>query len=396
MQLENRPGGGLPHPDADSERHSRRVAEHIADRIRQAGGSLSFAEYMQEALYAPGLGYYSAGSRKFGPGGDFVTAPEISPLFGHVIARQAAPVLAAMGGGDIFEPGAGTGALAVSLLGKLDELGSLPNRYLILEVAADLAERQRQLIEAELPAHVDRVHWISELPQGFSGLVVANEVLDALPVERFRMVKGRVEQLRVGLTGEGFGWLAAPAPELLASSVAEIEADIGRRLEDGFESELSLGLAGWVGDLAASLRRALVLLIDYGVSRREYYAPDRSSGWLRCHFRHCAHDDPLLYPGIQDLTAWVDFSAAANAAATHGLQVAGFVSQAHWLLGGGLEAELRDFAEHPAETRVRLSSQVKLLTLPAEMGENFKCLALTTGDIETPAVFAEYDRAHLL
>jgi SAM-dependent MidA family methyltransferase len=395
MQQTKRLGTELPRPDADSERHSLAVAAHIAERIHAAGGSISFAEFMQEALYAPGLGYYSAGATKFGPAGDFVTAPEISPLFGRTVAHQAAPVLAALGGGDILEPGAGTGSLAIALLGKLEELRCLPERYLILEVSADLAERQRCLIAEQLPTLVDRVHWIADLPADFRGVVVANEVLDALPVERFRMNDAQVTQLRVGFSDGRFEWRHAPAPALLEEAVRAVESAIGRRLEDGFESELSLGLAGWIGDLAAALDEALVLLVDYGVSRREYYAADRSAGWLRCHFRQHVHDDPLILPGIQDLTAWVDFTAAAEAASTAGLRVAGYLTQAHWLLGGGLEAELRSFAELPVAEQIRLSAQVKLLTLPGEMGENFKCLALGKGDIEAPAVFSA-DRAHLL
>jgi SAM-dependent MidA family methyltransferase len=396
MQQTKRLVEALPRPDADSERHSSAVAAHIAERIRAAGGSVSFAEFMQEALYAPRLGYYSAGAAKFGAGGDFVTAPEISPLFGRVVAHQAAPVLAALGGGDILEPGAGSGALAISILGKLEELRCLPERYLILEVSADLAERQRRLVAEKLPTLVDRVHWIAGLPTDFRGVVVANEVLDALPVERFGMAGRRVMQLRVGAADGGFAWRQAPAPTLLEEAVRDVESVIGRKLEDGFESELSLGLGGWIGDLAASLDEALVLLVDYGVSRREYYAADRRTGWLRCHFRHHVHDDPLILPGIQDLTAWVDFTAVAEAATAAGLRVAGYLTQAHWLLGGGLEAELQAFAELPVAEQIRLSGQVKLLTLPGEMGENFKCLALGTGAVEAPAVFSAADRAHLL
>jgi SAM-dependent MidA family methyltransferase len=203
-------------------------------------------------------------------------------------------------------------------------------------------------------------------------------------------------QLRVGLDNGRLAWCDAPAPGNLESAVRRVEADIGRPLEDGYVSEVSLGLAGWIADLADAVDEALVLLSDYGVPRREYYAADRSTGWLRCHFRHRVHDDPLILPGIQDITSWVDFSVAAKAAEAAGLHIAGFLTQAHWLLGGGLEEELRSFTELPIPEQVRLSGQVKLLTLPAEMGENFKCLALGKGNIEAPAVFGSYDRAHLL
>ena len=397
MQHSIHPEDGLPRPDIDSEAHSRVAAGRLAELIEASGGSLSFAEFMQEALYAPGFGYYSAGATKFGPDGDFVTAPELSRLFGYVIARQAAPILATLGGGDILEPGAGSGSLAVSMLTRLEELDCLPRRYLIFEVSPDLADRQKRRIEVEIPQHLDRVRWIADWPSGFRGVVVANEVLDALPVERFCIDGEQVKQLRVGLDDDGgFGWHAAPAPGNLESAVRRIEADIGRQLEDGYVSEVSLGLSGWIGDLAGAMDEALILLSDYGVSRREYYAADRARGWLRCHFRHRVHDNPLLLPGIQDITSWVDFSAVARAAEPAELRIEGYLSQAYWLLCGGLEEELQAFTELPISEQVRLSRQVKLLTLPAEMGENFKCLALSKGKIDAPDVFGHYDRAQSL
>ena len=391
MQPVNRTAAGLPDVDEASSAHSAAVATHIRGLMDAGGGSISFAEFMQAALYAPGLGYYVAGARKLGHAGDFVTAPEISPLFGRVLARLAAPVLEQVGG-DIFEPGAGSGALAVSILGKLNELGILPERYLVLEVSPDLRERQMQLLALELPALADRVHWITAIPASFSGVVIANEVADALPVERFRIRAGRVEQARVACDDRQF----AAAPAYLESLVRQVEADIGTPLPDGFQSEVSPGLMNWVADLSAAVHEGLVLLIDYGVSRREYYAADRSSGWLRCHFRHHAHNDPLVLPGIQDLTAWVDFTAVADAARRAGLQVASYLTQAHLLLGGGLEKDLGEFTELPIDEQVRLSGQVKLLTLPAEMGENFKCLALSRGSVELHPVFTSYSRAHTL
>ena len=386
---------GLPEVDAASAAHSAAAAAHIRGLMDAGGGSISFAEFMQAALYAPALGYYVAGARKLGRGGDFVTAPEISPLFGRVLARLAAPVLD-RAGGDIFELGAGSGALAVSMLRKLDELESLPDRYLILEISPDLRERQQELLVAEVPALADRVHWLSVLPESFVGVVIANEVADALPVERFRIRSGKVEQARVTYDAGRFVWRFAKAPENLETLVRQIEGDLGGVLPEGYVSEVSPGLVTWVGDLAAATREGLMLLIDYGVSRREYYAADRSSGWLRCHFRHHAHDDPLVLPGIQDLTAWVDFSAAAGAAQRAGMRVCAYLTQAHLLIGGGLEQELEDFDNLAIVEQVRLSGQVKLLTLPAEMGENFKCLMLSRGPVEPDPVFANYSRAQAL
>lgn len=396
MQPKNDDWSELPEPDTDSAAHSQQVAAFIRNAIEAAGGSISFAEYMQLALYAPGLGYYSAGTTKLGAGGDFVTAPEISPLFGRVLARQSADVLEQLGGGDVFEPGAGSGSLALSMLEKLDELGALPDRYLILEVSADLKNRQEALFRTKAPRYLDRVSWVSEFPQGFRGVVVANEVADAMPVERFLIRDRDVLQARVAIEENGFRWCYAPAPQLLCNAVRDIESEIDAEFDDGYESDVSLALGNWVGDLAESIEKGFVFLIDYGTTRREYYAPDRHQGWLRCHFRHRAHNNPLILPGIQDLTAWVDFSAVAQAAVASGMTVAGYVTQAHLLVNGGLDQELADFLSWPVERQVTLSGQVKLLTLPAEMGENFKCIGLARGDVAVPPALLISDKAHLL
>jgi SAM-dependent MidA family methyltransferase len=386
----------LPQADAMSAAHSEQVAAHIRNAIADSGGSISFAQFMQLALYAPRLGYYSAGATKLGAGGDFVTAPEISPLFGQILARQCAQILDQIGGGDVLEPGAGSGALAASVLAKLDELNALPDRYRILEVSPDLKQRQEAFIKARCPQYLERIDWISNLPARFEGVVIANEVADAIPVERFRIQGGEVMQARVTTDGKNFAWQYERGPDFLRKAVRAVETDIGYPLDDGYESEVSPGLASWVTELSSSVRRGAMLLIDYGVTRREYYAPDRRQGWLRCHFRHHAHDNPLILPGIQDLTAWVDFSAVATAASDAGMAVAGYVTQAHLLMGGGLEEELANFTSLSVAEQIELSGQVKLLTLPAEMGENFKCIGLCRGDIVVPQALRFSDRAHLL
>lgn len=392
----NLPADRLPGPDAASLAHSERVADHIRRCIDRSGGSIGFAEYMHEALYAPGLGYYSAGAAKLGSGGDFVTAPEISPLFGRVLGRQFAGVLRALAGGAILELGAGTGRLSVELLKTLDSAGAGPFRYVILEVSADLADRQRRLIRSEVPGMLPRVAWVDRLPRRFTGIVVANEVADALPVERFVKRGTRVVQRRVKAEGEGFAWCEAPAPEYLERHVRGIEQSLSGPLPDGYVSEVSTGLPGWIGDLAGCVEHGLVVLIDYGLPRREYYAPDRSGGWLRCHFRHRVHDDPLILPGIQDLTAWVDFTAVATAAADAGLRVAGFVSQSRLLLDGGLEQELAGIERLPTAAQIELSRQVRILTMPGEMGEHCKCIGLARGPLPTPDALSIGDRAHSL
>lgn len=386
----------LPSPDSDSAAHSAKVFNCVVDAINAGGGSISFAEFMHIALYAPGLGYYSAGSQKFGTAGDFITAAEISPLFGYVLAGQSAHVLEQLGGGDVLEPGAGTGALAISMLRKLNELNSLPENYFILEVSPDLAERQAARIKAAAPEFFERVSWLAEMPKKFAGVVIANEVVDAFPVERFLMRDGNVLQSRVAVVGEHLIWTYAEAPDRIVHAVRDIERDLGCAFADGYTSEISLAARNWVSELAASITAGFVFLIDYGVTRREYYAAERSDGWLRCHFRHHAHDNPLLLPGIQDITTWVDFTGAAEAAVAADLSVAGYVTQAGFLLNGGLEGELADFDSLSMSEQVELSGRIKLLTLPGEMGEHFKCMGLSRGTLQAPSGLTAFDRAHLL
>ena len=396
MQAKRNIPDSLSMPDAESLSHSDKVAAHIREAIALAGGSISFAEFMQLALYAPGLGYYSAGAAKFGAAGDFVTAPEISPVFGRVLARQCAEVLRQLSEPAVLELGAGSGALAVQLLRALAGQGIEVTRYAILEVSADLRQRQEALIRDRHPDLETKVEWVSALPARFDGVVVANEVADALPVERFRKSGDDVLQYRVIRDGSGFAWSGAPAPEFLKDAVLDIECSLGAPLRDGFVSEVSAGLPAWIGDIAGCVGTGFVFLFDYGASRREYYAPDRGDGWLRCHFRHRAHEDPLIYPGIQDLTAWVDFTAVAEAASAAGMDIAGFVSQAHFLMNGGLDDELAVSPRLPTAAQLELSRQLRILTLPGEMGERVKCIGLSRGAIERPPSFTIADRAHTL
>jgi len=272
----------------------------------------------------------------------------------------------------------------------------LPQRYFILEVSAELMERQQRRLRKEVPELADRVQWLSEIPANFSGVIIANEVVDALPVERFRKNALDFWQERIAVRNGEFARHYEKVPASLGKELIEIENQLGQPFADGYESELSLGTAAWIADLTSSLDSGFMFLFDYGVTRREYYAADRSRGWLRCHFRHHAHDNALLYPGIQDLTSWVDFTSLADSAMRAGVDVAGFVTQAHFLMSGGLENELTGFTELSIERQVDLSRQVKLLTLPTEMGENFKCLGLSTANIDAPPAFSTSDRRHSL
>jgi SAM-dependent MidA family methyltransferase len=387
----------LPEPDAESAMHSKRVAEFIRGRIRDTGGQISFAEYMHHCLYAPGLGYYSAGSAKFGRAGDFVTAPEISSLFGTILARQCAEVLAQLDSPAILEIGAGSGKLAADILKDLANLGAVPdNGYKIFEVSADLCERQESLLRRDVPELLNRVEWLDALPEDFSGVVIANEVLDALPVERFVRREQGIAQVCVVTDGDGFGLVERDAPGMLVSAVESIESSLGQPLPNGYASEVCVAAPQWTADVCRTLRDGAAFLFDYGTSRREYYAAERSGGWLRCHFRHHAHDDPLILQGIQDLTSWVDFTTIAEAAVDNGLDIAGYVTQAQFLIGGGLDQYLADFAELSTDAQLKLSAEIKLLTLPAEMGENFKCLGISRGNLRPPTAFEFGDRTTTL
>jgi len=390
----------LPEPDSISAAHSLLVARHLADKIAAGGGRISFAAFMHETLYAPGLGYYSAGAAKFGPDGDFTTAPEVSSLFGYVLASQCIAVLAevrkSQGQASILEFGAGSGKLAADVLTRLNELDALPDGYQILEVSADLRERQEAHIKSSVPELASRVTWLAQLPHEHHGVILANEVLDALPVERFIRRTDHIAQLCVAVEDGQLTIVEREAPAPLTAAVEAIEKDLGQPLPDAYTSEVNLAAAAWIADVAATLQTGMAFLFDYGVSRREYYAPDRSDGWLRCHFRHHAHADALILPGIQDITSWVDFSALASAAIDSGLSIAGYVSQAHFLLDGGLVDELAEFTELTPAAQLQLSAQVKILTLPGEMGENFKCLGVSRAVDNSPASFATVDRAFSL
>ena len=376
----------LPLLNAEELAHSQRVVEHIRGFMQQHGGVIGFDAWMRLALYAPGLGYYGAGATKLGGNGDFVTAPEISSLFSRCLARQCADVLRVTGG-EILELGAGSGRMAADVLTELAAIDSLPDRYSILEVSADLAERQRARI-AELPAELaQRVRWLARWPERvMRGVVLANEVLDAMPVERF-VLRQRpdgldVRSLGVGMTADGFEWReTSPTPELM-HAVADIVEALPAPLPDGYVSEVCLAFQPWMASLAAQLDVGVALLIDYGLPRAHLYHPDRSAGTLRCHFRHRAHSDPFINVGLQDITAWVDFTRVAEAADDAGLEVLGFASQAAFLIGAGMESLLAtemQLAGDDTRQQATLASEARRLLLPGEMGEIFKVIALGRG-----------------
>jgi len=371
-----------PDPIIDPEAlaHSRRLAAVTRDAIEAAGGRLTFDRFMDLALYAPGLGYYAAGAQKLGPAGDFVTAPEISPLFGRCLAEPCARVLETLGGGELLEFGAGTGTLAAELLVALAARGQAPQRYLILEPSPELAARQRATLNARVAELAERVHWLDRLPAGLRGVVVANEVLDALPVHRFcTAAAGVVEEVFVEARGDGFGaCTGTPVTAGLADAVARLHA-AELATAPGYCSEINLRAEAWVRALAGSLNAGLALLIDYGYPRGEYYLPERSAGTLMCHHRHQAHPDPFVNIGLQDITAHVDFTAVAEAGTAAGLTLAGYTTQAGFLIDCGIDRLLAETAAGDPGAMLALAAGAKQLLLPSLMGERFQVLGLGRG-----------------
>jgi SAM-dependent MidA family methyltransferase len=382
----------LPSLSPDEERHSRAAEALIRERLVVAGGWLSFDEFMELALYAPGFGYYSAGSVKIGAGGDFVTAPEVSDLFSRCVARQCADVLAETGG-EILELGAGTGRMAVTILQSLATLGVLPERYAILEVSADLADRQRTRIQ-QLPAELrNRVVWLDRFPETpVRGVLLGNEVLDALPFKRFVVDGGSARELGVGLEGDSFVWREKPigsravallvdasssqplAPDALVAAGNALLSELPFTLPDGYTSEICLRVEPWIASVGQCLEQGMLLLFDYGLPRAHYYHPQRSDGTLRCYFKQRAHDNPFTNIAVQDITAWVDFTRVAEAGLNANMEIAGFATQAAFLLGAGIEG-LIDAPTDVAD-RARLAGEARRLLLPGEMGESFKVMAL--------------------
>ena len=398
----------LPQPGAEAQAYSRLLSEKILEAIDQAGGWIPFTTYMELALYAPGLGYYSGGARKFGGAGDFVTAPEMTPLFGRTLAKTIAPILAASEA-IVTEAGAGTGKLAGDVLLALEAIGKLPERYNILELSGELAERQRQHLQTVTPHLMDRIHWLNALPDTVSGVVVGNEVLDAMPVELIRWQRGATQEVeRLGVSIEsvpgGVRFVTTPAPTEASPTLIKRVRTLAEKYDwpDDYTTEIPEAGPAWITALAQLLTKGALLLIDYGFPRHEFYHHDRTSGTLMCHYRHRAHLDPYYWPGLQDITAHVDFTGIAEAGFQAGLDVAGYCTQAGWLMDAGLLELLA--AEQPADyaqadgSWVRTQHAVQTLLSPAEMGEFFKVILLTRGlpaNLPIPG-FIRSDRSHTL
>jgi len=407
----------LPPLSADEQQHSAAVAARLRETVAAAGGWLSFEHFMELALYAPGLGYYSAGSTKIGSGGDFVTAPEISDLFSRCVASQCAQVLSVTGG-EILELGAGTGRMALAVLESLAAAGVLPDRYSILEVSADLAERQRARLSSLPPSLRERVAWLERLPERpIRGVVLANEVLDALPCQRFVVeaagastsgglaghepaahelaaLGSAIHELGVSLQGDSFIERAAIPDTALTSALESLLRELPQPLPPGYMSEVCLRLEPWIASVGECLERGLILLFDYGLPRSHYYHPQRVNGTLRCHFKQLAHDNPYINVGVQDITAWVDFTRVAEAGVAAGLDVAGFCTQAAFLLATGIETLVAGAVG--VVEQARLAGEARRLLMPGEMGEAFKAIALTRDYDAALSGFTLQDLRHSL
>ena len=388
-------------PDADALAHSEHLRQLLQEQIIAAGGAIPFSRFMELALYAPGLGYYSAGSHKFGASGDFVTAPELGPLFAATVADAIAPVLQQLGQDAVMlELGGGSGAFAEVALKRLLALDALPSRYALLEPSADLRERQRERLQKRLPPLLfELVEWLDgPIAQPWDGVLFANEVIDALPTPRFTLRDGEVFEEHVALDGEGrFVRRDRPADALLSAAVRHVERGLDASFADGYRSELLVQLPYWLQAVAGGLRSGAMLFIDYGYARAEYYQPQRSEGTLRAFRSHHVGDDPYAFPGLQDLTASVDFTALAEAGTGAGFDFSGYCSQASFLIGNGLMQRLEE-AEARAKdetAKLRLRQEAKQLTMPEAMGERFQAMGFSR-DVEFGTAFLAGDLSHRL
>lgn len=391
---------GLPALDADGQAHHHALLAQIQAMITAENGFISFQQFMHTVLYTPHLGYYSGQANKFGRAGDFVTAPEISPLFATTFAHQVAQVLAVTNG-NLLELGAGTGKLALGLLQALSALSQLPAQYAILEVSADLRARQQAYLKAQLPAALfSRVVWLETLPTAWTGVVIGNEVLDAIPVHVLKWQANQWHEMGVTYAFEDpanpLQWASRPLPSSSLLSATLLDAIDKQPIADGYVTEVCPAAVGLIASLAQCLQRGAMFWIDYGFSAREYYHPQRSQGTLICHFQQRSHDEPFIHLGLQDITAHVDFTAIAEAGLAHGLDCAGYTSQAQFLINCGLLTHLSAISPNDTAQYLPAVAAVQKLVSPTEMGELFKVLALTKHFHEPLLGFVQNDKRHQL
>jgi len=370
-------------------RHSQAVLNYLQHEIKKAGGHISFAHFMKLALYAPGLGYYTSGSYKLGERGDFVTAAEISPLFAKTLAGQFAAILETLPQGSILELGAGTGIFATEVLLELEKRQALPVRYFILEPSAELVERQKNLVLKTCPRFLSRLVWLDQLPETFRGIIFANEVLDALPVHCFRIENKTVKERCVAFNNNELVWkTTTPLSVELHKKVLALMKKYN--LPSGYESEINLLLPRWIKTLANLMQEGVVIFFDYGYGRHEYYHPDRFNGTLRCYFQHRMHTNPFLYPGLQDMTANVDFTMVVKSALRANLDLAGYTTQGVYLMSNGITDGINT---NPASINAYQQNQaLKRLLFPSEMGNLVKTIAFTKNWKGPLKGFSQFDQ----
>jgi len=365
----------LPVPDPIAQQHSDQLLALIKQKIVDSGGRINFADYMQLCLYAPGLGYYSAGSYKIGAKGDFTTAPEISSLFSRTLAQHIQDVFAQTSQANILEFGAGSGKMAIDILTELEQNDALPEQYFIIEASADLRFRQEESILSKIPHLHNRIIWLDTLPEKFIGVILANEVCDAMPVHCLQFHQGKISELLIEYRDAELHWCEGEISNpLLAKQSDTIQTIVG---DAHYLTEVNLASQAWLSSLADSLEQGAIFIIDYGYPMSDYYHLQRSQGTLMCYYQHQGHDNPLILQGLQDMTAHVDFTVLAQTAVDNGLDVEGFQSQADFLLAGGITTLIPN-KEHSNElSHLQISAEIKQLTLPSEMGESFKVLSLS-------------------
>ncbi|MCU7939543.1 MAG: SAM-dependent methyltransferase [gamma proteobacterium symbiont of Bathyaustriella thionipta] len=383
--LQKKADGSFPEPSTEVKAHSDQLKQLIQQTIKAQGGQITFADYMNQALYTPGLGYYSAGLKKFGKQGDFITAPEISPLFSQCLALQCIHIMQQTEQHILLEVGAGSGIMAIELVLELERQVQLPEQYLILELSAELRDRQQQAIKARLPHLYERFVWLDCLPEKpFSGIVLANELLDAMPVHLLRLEPEQILERYVAMDSkDNFIWQddipENPRLQKIADNIRAVQkplAHLNDKPDQPYITEVNLQAIDWIKSIAEILTAGAILLVDYGYTATEYYHPQRSMGTLMCHYQHHRHDDPFYLPGLQDITAHIDFSGIAHAANDSGLNVSGFTTQAHFLMAGGLVELTKDLDPDDIVHFTEIARQIKMLTLPEEMGELFKVILL--------------------
>lgn len=353
--------------------HTKELETEIREKIAISGGMLSFAKFMELALYAPGLGYYSAGKHKLGAGGDFLTAPEISPLFAKTLARLCLEIKEHLSPYDILELGAGSGVFAKDLLLELEVLGCLPRYYYILEVSAELRDRQQQKLKAECPSLMSRIQWLDRLPEnGIEGMIFANEVMDALPVHLFEVKNHAIKERCVTWQDEKFSWILR---DPVSDDFIEKTNALPNDFTEGYQSELHVFLSAWIETITTILKKGIILLFDYGYGRAEYYHPDRTMGTLMCYYQHQKHANPLMLVGLQDITAHIDFTTVIESA--NDCELAGYTTQGAFLTAYGIVDLLQNDESISLQERFQQTQAIKKLIFPTEMGELIKVMALS-------------------